>query len=184
MDSAAASAASLPAAARVGTRPRVLGLLGHALLTAVCAVALLALLGAAVARPLGYRVLVDHSDSMAPAIRTGDLLVAEDIPPRAARVGDVVTFHGPGTGRLVTHRVVARRLQPDGRWGFVTRGDANTGSERWAVAATGTIGRVTVRLPKAGYALAFLGRPLWAVLLVAGGGLALAFLLARRIWSL
>ncbi|MDQ5807934.1 MAG: signal peptidase I [Actinomycetota bacterium] len=159
-------------------------LLTHALLTALGAVALLALAAFVLARPLGFRVLVDHSDSMAPAIRTGDLLVAKDIPPREARVGDVVSFHAPGSGRLLTHRVVERRLHAGGRWAFVTRGDANTGVERWSVSTRGTMGRVAVRLPKAGYAVAWLGQPIWAVLLVGGGGLLLAVLLARRIWSL
>ena len=165
-------------------RVRVRALVGHILLTALCVVALLVLVGAAAARPLGFRVLVEHSDSMAPAIRTGDLLVAQDIPPRRAYRGDVITFHSPGTGRLLTHRVLARELKPGGRWTFVTRGDANSGVERWAMDADGTIGRVAVRLPKAGYAVAWLSAPIWCVLLVAGGGLALAFLLARKIWSL
>lgn len=181
MDSSVATAdlVSLPV-----PRARVRTLLAHALLTALCAAALTVLVGVAVARPLGFRVLVDHSDSMAPAIRTGDLLVAEDIPPRKAHVGDVVTFHSPDGGRLMTHRVVERELQRGGRWAFVTRGDANTGVERWGVDAQGKIGRVSVRLPKAGYAVAWLGNPLWCLLLVGGGGLGLAALLARRIWKL
>lgn len=171
-------------AAPSAPRPRVRGLLLHALLTAVCAVTLIVLLAAALARPLGFRVLVEHSDSMAPAIRTGDLLVAKDIPPREARVGDVISFHSPGTGRLLTHRVVSRRLQRDGRWTFVTRGDANSGTERWSVSTRGTMGQVVLRLPKAGYAVAWLSQPIWAVLLVGGGGLLLALMLARKIWSL
>jgi signal peptidase I len=162
----------------------VASLLAHALLTAICAVALLALAGVAVAKPLGYSVLVDHSDSMAPAIRTGDLLVTKVIPPRKAHVGDVVTFNSPDGGRLITHRVVERRLHPGGRWAFVTRGDANTGVERWGVDAEGTVGRVSVRLPKAGYAVGWIGQPIVLFLLVGASGLALAVLLARRIWSL
>ncbi len=178
--SSLAPTVAVPAA----SRPRVRALLAHALLTAICLATLAILLAAVLARPLGFRVLVDHSDSMAPAIRTGDLLVAEDIPPREAHVGDVITFHSPGTGRLLTHRVVSRELQQDGRWSFVTKGDANSGSERWAVSKRGTIGRVAARLPRAGYAVAWLSRPIWAVLLVGGGGLLLAVLLARRIWRL
>lgn len=173
-----------PAAPHAPSRVRVRTLYAHAFLTAVCGVALLLLVAVALARPLGYRVMIDHSDSMAPAIRTGDLLLAKDVPPREARVGDVITFHAPGSGRLLTHRVVERRLLPGGRWAFVTRGDANTGVERWTVDARGTIGRFSARLPRAGYAVAWLGRPLWAMLLVGGGGLLLAVLLARRIWRL
>lgn len=159
-------------------------LLAHAFLTAICGVALLVLVAVAVAKPLGYRVLVDHSDSMAPSIRTGDLLLTEVIPPRHAKVGDVVSFHSPDRGQLLTHRVVARSLRPGGQWSFVTRGDANTGVERWGVATDGRIGRVTARLPRAGYAVSWIGHPIGRFVLVGGGGLALALLLARRIWSL
>ncbi|HEX2085161.1 MAG TPA: signal peptidase I [Solirubrobacteraceae bacterium] len=158
--------------------------LAHATLTALCAAALVVLLAVALAKPFGYKVLVDHSDSMAPAIRTGDLLLTKVVPPRKAQVGDVVSFHSPGEGRLLTHRVIDRELRPSGRWAFVTRGDANTGVERWVVEAGGRVGRVTARLPKAGYAVGWLGHPIGRFGLVAGGGLALAVLLARRIWSL
>ena len=178
------TAASTPFPSPSVSRPRLRALLVHALLTAVCGAAVLAVLGFALARPLGFRVLVDHSDSMAPAIRTGDLLLARDIAPRQAHGGDVITFHAPDGGRLTTHRVVSRRLNPGGRWTFTTRGDANTAGERWDVPARGQIGRVEVRLPRAGYVLGWLGRPVWAILLVAGGGLLLAVLLARRIWRL
>src|SRR3712207_6626112 len=106
---------------------------------------------------------------MAPAIRTGDLLLTKVIPPRKAKVGDVVSFHSPDGGRLLTHRVVDRELQPGGRWSFVTRGDANTGVEQWGVDSEGRIGRVSLRLPKAGYAVAWIGQPLGRILLVGGG---------------
>lgn len=158
--------------------------LAHAALTALCAFALLVLGGVALTKPLGYRVLVDHSDSMAPAIRAGDVLITKVVPPRKAKVGDVVSFHSPIGGRFLTHRVVSRRLEPGGRWSFVTRGDANTGVERWGVEADGRIGRVSTRLPKAGYAMAWLGQPLGRFVFVAAGGLALAALLARRIWRM
>ena len=159
-------------------------LLAHAFLTAVCCVALLTLLAVALAKPLGYRVLIDHSDSMAPSIRTGDLLLTKVVPPRQAKVGDVVSFHSPDRGHLLTHRVVERELRPGGNWAFVTRGDANDGVERWGVEAEGRIGRVEARLPKAGYAAAWLSHPIGRFVLVAVGGLALALLLARRIWRL
>ena len=159
-------------------------LLAHAFLTAVCGVALLTLLGVALAKPLGYRILIDHSDSMAPSIRTGDLLLTKVVPPRQAKVGDVVSFHSPDGGRLITHRVVDRELRPGGNWAFVTRGDANTGVERWGVSAKGRLGRVTARLPKAGYAAGWLSNPIGRFGLVAIGGLALSLLLARRIWRL
>jgi hypothetical protein len=39
----------------------------------------------------------------------------------------------------------------DGVVRFVTRGDANTGVERWQVPESGQIGKVTLHVPKLGY---------------------------------
>ena len=149
-----------------------------------CGLAALILLALLVARPLGVQALVDRSDSMQPAIAAGDLVLTRLGPPRQARVGDVVTFTDPErAGRLLTHRVVERRLRPDGSWGFVTRGDANSGSERWSVTAGGSVGRLVGRIPRAGYVVAWLSTPIVRGLLLGLGGLALGGLLLRRIWA-
>src|SRR5438874_6715822 len=93
---------------------------------------LLALLGAAVV-PLafGLHTYVVRSGSMAPAIDTGDLVITRSISPSEAKVGEIVMFKDPEeAGRLITHRVRAMH-ERDGRFYFVTRGDANTGFEHW-----------------------------------------------------
>ncbi len=129
------------------------------LATVACALAALTLTGLLLARPLGLQTLVDRSDSMRPAISAGDLLLTRLGPPGAARTGDVVTFADPGRGgRLITHRVTERRAEGD-RWAFVTRGDANSGSERWTVARDGRVGRLVLRVPRAGFAVAWLSSP-------------------------
>ena len=153
------------------------------LATLACALAALILIALLLARPLGLQTLVDRSDSMQPAIAAGDLLLTRLGPPAAVRTGDVVTFADPGRGgRLITHRVTERRVQGD-RWAFVTRGDANTASERWTVAGDGSVGRLVVRVPRAGFAVAWLTSPIPRLLLLGAGGLALAILLLRRIWA-
>ena len=69
--------------------------------------------------------LVDHSDSMRPAIRAGDLVFTESVPAAALHRGEIVTFSDRALGgRLVTHRVVAIR-RTGSRIEFLTRGDAN-----------------------------------------------------------
>ena len=153
--------------------------LAGALLALVALVALAVLVAAA----LGVRPRVELSDSMAPVVRAGDLLWIDRIAATDATVGDVVAFRAPDRDAVVLHRVVKIDAAPGGRLAFVTKGDANTGTERWRIAAGGTIGRYAgVRVPRAGrIVLALAGAPLAAVALLSG--LALAGLALRRIWS-
>ena len=46
--------------------------------------------------------------SMSPFIRDGDVLTIAPLNGRAPRVGEVVAFTQPDTGRLAIHRVIAR----------------------------------------------------------------------------
>ena len=146
-------------------RPRAAGLAaaGVAVLTrflssAALGAGIAVLLAVAVPTALGGRTLTVMSGSMSPAIATGDVVASRGIRASEARVGDIVTFRHPQEpSRLVTHRVRAIRLA-GGTVSFVTKGDANRGSvERWSVPADGKIGRVVFRIPKLGYALAWLG---------------------------
>jgi signal peptidase len=108
---------------------------------------------------LGMRSLSVMSGSMEPAVRTGDVIVDEWIPPSRARVGDVISFNDPARGGVVvTHRVVDVRRR-EARVDFVTRGDANTGVERWTAPANGRIGRVSYRIPHAGFLMVFTRTP-------------------------
>jgi signal peptidase I len=138
---------------------------------------------AAVAPQLGgYRSFTVRSGSMAPAIETGDVVVTESVSPLAARVGDVVTFVDPeGTGKLFSHRVQSVRAVGD-EVAFVTRGDANTSTERWRVPATGSIGHVAYRIPKIGFALAWIDSGLARLALIAIPALLLLWAALVRIW--
>lgn len=148
-----------------------------------CVLAVLALLGLLAARPLGVQAMVDRSDSMQPAIAAGDLVLSRLGSPDRVREGDIVTFVDPERGgRLITHRVVGRS-RTGTSWAFVTRGDANTGSERWRVGRDGVVGRYVGRLPRAGFVVSELASPLVRVLLLGLGGLALGGLALRRIWA-
>jgi signal peptidase I len=122
----------------------------------------------------GMRSLSVMSGSMEPAIHTGDVIADEWIPPSRARVGDVISFNDPGRGGIVlTHRVVRISRRSD-RVDFVTRGDANTGVERWSAPARGRIGRVAYRIPHAGFLMVFTrtpgGRLLFLILPALGWG--------------
>ncbi len=61
------------------------------------------------------------SGSMAPVIRTGDVVMFAATPEPILGPGTVVGYDETGTGRAITHRIV--RANPDGT--YVTQGDAN-----------------------------------------------------------
>ncbi len=130
----------------------------------------------------GWRLLVVRSGSMAPAIQTGDAIVVRSIAARGIAVGDVVTFRDrDADDRLVTHRVRAVARRP-GAVDVVTRGDANTGSEEWSLPPHGSLGRLVLRLPRAGYAIALLASgPVRAALVLAAAAL-LARAALQRVW--
>src|SRR6202020_2003198 len=102
---------------------------------------------------------IDHSGSMAPAIRAGDLLITRAEPATRIRVGEIVSFDDPGLGgKLVTHRVVAIRAA-GGRIDFLTRGDANAAAESWSVARRGSVGTLDFRVAGVGRAIAWMSDP-------------------------
>jgi signal peptidase len=109
------------------------------------------LLYVAMGYPFGWRALTVMSGSMEPAIRTGDVIVARQIPAAEAQPGQVVTFSDPSAQKkLITHRIKSVSVVK-GTARFVTQGDANTGVERWTVPADGSVGLVERRIPKIGY---------------------------------
>jgi signal peptidase len=140
------------------------------------------LLTLTVPRLLGKPVLVVLTGSMEPQLTAGDVVIESRISPLDARVGDVITFRDPDRSeRLITHRV--RRVDATGGdVGFTTKGDANNAVETWRIPRHGSIGRVEYRLPKLGYAVAWISRPSARLLLVVIPALLLGLLELKRIW--
>jgi signal peptidase len=122
------------------------------------------------------------SGSMEPTIGTGDVVVARQTAPMDVRVGDIVTFRDPlNHGRLITHRVREMHVRGDDVE-FETRGDANTGVERWAVPKTGTIGRVAYHVPKLGYFMVWFHSTFGLLLLIVMPTLLLGVSELWRLW--
>jgi signal peptidase I len=141
------------------------------------------LIGVLASMAVGFRALVVRSGSMVPTIGSGDLIFTHVVHPDAVSVGDIVTFRDPTRSEeLVTHRVVQTGVQGD-QVSFVTRGDANTGVEEWAIDREGTVGVLTVRIPRLGRWLSFVSLPPVHVALLVGGAALLAIVLLRRVWS-
>lgn len=154
---------------------------GLALATLLGAVSLL--LAVVVLQGLGYRILIDRSDSMHPAISAGDVLVTRLAKPARVAVGDVVTFKDPlRQDELITHRVI--RIAHDGHFvAFISRGDANTGEERWSVKTEGRVGILHLRVPNLGFFLIWLTLPIVRICLLSSGSAVLAVIVLRRIWA-
>jgi signal peptidase len=130
----------------------------------------------------GLRDLTVLSGSMEPTISTGDVVVERQISPLDARLGDIVSFKDPEDASiLITHRVQSMVVH-DGVVSFVTKGDANTGVERWKVSADGTIGKVEYHVWHLGYLLAGVRGRLGRLLLVVVPAILLGAYELVRIW--
>jgi len=128
----------------------------------------------------GYAVL---SNSMKGAVDTGDQVVVLPQAAREIRVGEIVAFDDPdGSGKLFQHRV--QHLERIGsELEVTTKGDANTGDERWRVPVDGEVGRVVAVVPGAGYVLGRLGTPIGRGLLIALAALAALAVALTTIWQ-
>jgi signal peptidase len=178
-----ARAPSLPRAARAGVRPSRALQLAERTSSVLCAFALVLLTLVLLVRLVGYRPLIDYSNSMQPAINAGDVLISHAVPAQSIRPGDIVSFSDRALAdRLVTHRVLAIHAARQ-RLYFLTRGDANAVPERWSVARTGTVAKVDLRIPALGWAAAWLNSGLARTVTFSLLALVLGAALLRRIWT-
>jgi signal peptidase len=131
----------------------------------------------------GFQPLVVLSGSMEPAISAGDAIVTRGVNPSAVRVGDVVTFVDQTRGnQLITHRVVEAR-HDGAQYSFVTKGDSNTGVDRWSIDQDGTLGQFAFRVPKLGFIITVMSTPIWRALFGAIVLGTLTVAVVRRIWA-
>lgn len=75
-----------------------------------------------------YRMFTVVSGSMVPDYEIGDVLIAKEIEPSEIKVGDDVSYLGKAgsfNGKVVTHRVIEKGTDTDGRFMFRTQGIAN-----------------------------------------------------------
>lgn len=117
------------------------------------------------------------SDSMQPAVESGDVVVTTATPPAAIRAGDVVTVRTEDAGEpsFVTHRVVDVEVQ-DGTHYFKLKGDANDEPDPGYARASDVVGTSHLHLPAVGHLFAFArsGPGLLTLVVLPGLGLALS----------
>ena len=82
--------------------------------------------------------------SMAPTLLEGDLVVTASLRLRRPAVGDVVVARTP-VGAII-HRVVGFGHDEGGRSTYALRGDANGGTDPFAVSTDELLGVVALRL--------------------------------------
>lgn len=127
-----------------------------------------------VMRLTGSEVMVVRSGSMQPAFDPGDLIIVE-ANHSPIEVGAVYTFVAPTAGNpVVTHRVVAPGEQP-GTWR--TKGDANTGVDKWELPSEAFQLQQTGRIPWLGWVVSAITTAGGRQLLLFGPLLAIAALL-------
>jgi len=117
----------------------------------------------------GHPVMTIVSGSMNPVIRTGDLVVDEQVSAAQAdhlHVGQIISFRAqPGSVQIITHRIVAVRTE-NGAVYYVTKGDANNSADSSLRPASDVIGIYRFSIPRGGYALVALHTPRIIILLL------------------
>lgn len=105
----------------------------------------------------GYFPLIVLTDSMYPAIKSGDLIICHTVEAEEVAVGDVISFFDPaGNGTsIVTHRVV-EIVNEGGALMFRTRGDNNNTEDKLLVGAQDLVGTYMNRIGGAGSVALFM----------------------------
>jgi signal peptidase I len=129
-------------------------------------------------RLLPVKTFAVASASMEPTVPVGSMIVTVPVSADRLRVGDVITFHRPGDGTLVTHRIARIEEGADGRY-FVTRGDANGSDDGWVVPARGTGLRCVFHVPYLGM---FVGHPVGRMGLLVVAMVVLSVVALMEIW--
>jgi signal peptidase I len=103
----------------------------------------------------GGTTLVVAGGSMDPAVPLGAAVLATPVRPQDLAVGDVVSVQVGEQHAVFTHRIV--RLVPrDGGLWLETKGDSNRDPDPSIIPAADVIGRASLTVPYAGYAIRML----------------------------
>jgi signal peptidase len=96
---------------------------------------------------VNYKTYIVLSGSMAPAISTGSMVIAQAVSPESLKVGDVIVYNRSDVSESVSHRIIAVDAGPL----FRTKGDANGAADEWTVQYSGgSAGKVVLSVPYVG----------------------------------
>src|SRR5690348_1418553 len=116
----------------------------------LCALGLLAVC-VVIPKAAGATPYTILTDSMQPTYPPGTLVVAKPMPFDEINIGDVVTYQlKSGESEVVTHRVIGRTNDKQGRPALITQGDANRTPDPKLVIAKQVKGTLWYSAPKLG----------------------------------
>ena len=114
--------------------------------------------------------LIVLTESMDPEIKSGDLIICDEVNPDDLKVGDVISYFDPdGSGSsIVTHRILEVEVnEKTGDLAFRTKGDNNNIEDRLSVPEENVVGIWTeVRFWQLGRVLLFCQSTLGMILLI------------------
>jgi signal peptidase len=103
--------------------------------------------------PGNYKIFSVQSGSMAPAIKTGAVVIIK--PFDSYQKGDVITIQDPANPKnTVTHRIFEIK-EKNGLVSYVTKGDANNTPDTEARLKGNVLGKVMFSIPLLGYPIGF-----------------------------
>lgn len=103
---------------------------------------------------IGYRSYTVLSGSMEPEFYPGDLVITKHKSKTDINLDDIVTFRD-NEGVIITHRIIEA---VDG--GYITKGDNNNVEDTDVLKEKNLIGEVKFSIPKVGYLINFLSKPI------------------------
>ncbi len=96
----------------------------------------------------GYGIFTVVSDSMAPTLKTGDVIISKSVPAGTLKEGDIITFYSSDPsifGRPNTHRIISVSREDDGSYSFKTKGDGNERTDSYPVHEKDIIGKLAYK---------------------------------------
>ncbi|UCC16696.1 MAG: signal peptidase I [Dehalococcoidales bacterium] len=120
----------------------------------------------------GYGLYLVRSESMAPTINIGDLIITGPVKGEVQE-GDIITYEW--SGELVTHRVYSTGDI------LVTKGDAVEDPDPWTVKSSSIMGTYLFKIPYVGYATRFIQTKIGWFITIIVPAMALVVWLAKDI---
>ena len=103
---------------------------------------------------IGYRTYTVLSGSMEPEFYPGDMVITKHKNKTDINLNDIVTFRDKD-GVIITHRIIEETPE-----GYITKGDNNNVEDAEIITENNIIGEVKFSIPKLGYVMDFLSKPM------------------------
>lgn len=103
---------------------------------------------------IGYRSYTVLSGSMEPKFYPGDIVITKHKNKTDIKINDIVTYRD-NDGVIITHRIIEETPE-----GYITKGDNNNVEDADILTKENIIGEVKFSIPKIGYVMDFLSKPM------------------------